>query len=210
MNKILIYWITIAALLLSGCASTFTSQVTTFHEWPSDIKDKSYVLDTIPGQENNPEYNLYAELLHNKLQNQGFIMSKDDNAAALKVMMEYGTLLNDFQLSVPLLGLGYDPFWQIHYSRLYRRAGFYSPYYPARSSGIWMMSDVVATRYFLHQLAITITDRKSGKKLINIKVSAERNNPEIALQMPYLIDSAFTEFPGQNGHTINVEVPILK
>lgn len=210
MNKFLIYWVMFAASLLSGCATTFTSQVTSFHEWSSDIKEKSYYLDTLPGQENNPEYNHYAELLRSKLQTLGFTDSKNGSGAALKMTMEYGSLLSELQVSMPFWGPGYDPFWQLHYARIYRRTGFYSPYYSARPGGAFMMSDIGARRFFLHQLAISITDNKSGKKLAHIKVSSEQTDPEIATQMPYLIDSAFKEFPGQSGRTTTVEIPISK
>lgn len=210
MKKFFIYWVVIMASLLSGCATTFSSQVTSFHEWPTDIREKSYILETLPGQENNPEYNHYAELLRSKLQSQGFLDNKDSKVAALKVTMEYRTVLSELQLSTPFWGPGYDPFWQLHYSRIYRRSGFYSPYFSGPAGSAFMMSDVGARRYFLHQLAINITDIRSGKKLAHIKVSSEQTDPEMATQMAYLIDSAFKEFPGQSGRTMNVEIPMSK
>ena len=32
-------------MLLTGCATTIRSDVTTFHQWPAQIEDKSYVFD---------------------------------------------------------------------------------------------------------------------------------------------------------------------
>lgn len=210
MKKLLTYWAAAAVILLSGCASTISSQVTTFHEWPTDMKEKTYALEAAPGQEMNPEYNHYAELLRSKLLSQGFIESKDSGNSTLKVTMEYGTLLTDMQLSSPYWSLNNDPFWQMHYSRVYRRSGIFYPYYFGRPGSFYAAPEVSAVRYFLHQLAVTITDRKSGKKLANIKVSSEQANPEISMSMPYLLESAFIEFPGQNGRTSNIELPVSK
>lgn len=210
MKKILYSLVTASALLLCGCASTITSQVTTFHEWPNDSKNKSFAIETMAGQENDPEYKVYAAMLREKLQGLGFNNSKDLNSAELKVVMEYGTLVSEIQLPMTYWGIPYDPFWQIHFSRFHRRSAFYYPYYFGRSNSFYMMSDFTATRYFLHQLTISISERKSGKTLANIKVSTEQISPRISKQMPYLLDSAFMEFPGENGRTSEIKLPISK
>ncbi|MES2047306.1 MAG: DUF4136 domain-containing protein [Pseudomonadota bacterium] len=210
MKKILFSLLTASALLLCGCASTITSQVTTFHEWPNDLKGKSFAVETMPGQESDPEFKVYAAMLGEKLQGLGYNNSKDLSSADLKVVMEYGTLVSAIQLPTAFWGIPYDPFWQIHYSHFYRRSAFYYPYYFGRPNNFYMMSDFSATRYFLHQLAISISERKSGKTLANIKVSTEQTSPRISKQMHYLLDSAFMEFPGESGNTKEIELPIAK
>lgn len=210
MKKILFYLAATTTLLLSGCASTVTSHVTTFHEWPNDLKEKSFALEPMPGQENDLEYKLYAAMLNEKLQSMGFTASKDINSSDLKVIMEYDTLVSEMQLPMAFWGSRYDPFWQIHYSRFYRRSGFFYPYYFGRMNSFYMMPDLNVTRYFLHQLAVSIADRKSGKTLANIKVSTEQNSSRISKQMPYLIESAFKEFPGENGRTNEIKLPVSK
>ncbi len=214
MKKFLFSLIAAGTLLLSGCASTITSQVTTFHEWPTDLKEKTFSVETMPGQENDPEFKVYAAMLGERLQGMGFNNSKDLSSAELKVVMEYGTLVSEIQLPMALWSPRFDPFWQIHFSRLNRRSAFYYPYYYpyyfGRQNSYYMMSDFAATRSFLHQLAISISDRKSGKTLANIKVSTEQSSPRISKQMPYLLESAFTEFPGENGHTSEIKLLISK
>jgi hypothetical protein len=210
MKRILFSLATVATLLLSGCASTFTSQVTTFHEWPNDFKEKSFTIETMSGQENDPEYKFYAAMLSEKLQGLGLSNSKDINSSELKVVMEYDTLVNEIQIPMALWGARFDPFWQIHYSRFYRRSAFFYPYYFGRLNNYYMMSDFTATRYFLHQLAVSISERKSGKTLANIKVSTEHISPRISTQMPYLLESAFKEFPGENGRTNEIKLPISR
>ena len=210
MKKILFSLLAVGVILCSGCASTVTSQVTTFHEWSNDLKEKSFMIEALPGQENNPEYKHYATMLREKLRSMGFVNGKDLNSSDLKVIMEYDTLVSEMQLPMAFWGLRYDPFWQIHYARFYRRYAFFYPYYFGRPDSFYVMPEFNVTRYFLHQLAISIADQKSGKTLANIKVSTEQISPRIARQMPYLIESAFKEFPGENGHTSEIKLPITK
>lgn len=195
-----------AALLASGCATSISSQVTRFHEWPADLKQQSYMLEKTGEQDADPEYQQYATMLNHKLQSLGFVEVKASQTAALKVSMTYSTMLSDLQLSAhPML---YDPFWRMHYVRAYPRSAFFYPYYFRRNSDFLWLSDVSARRYFLQQLEVKIVGRSSGKKLFDVRASTEQLNPEIAVHMPYLIDSAFFEFPGQNGKTVNVELPL--
>lgn len=46
--KALAILVAATSLLLSGCATTLRSNVTVFHEWPSDLPDKSYTFETLP------------------------------------------------------------------------------------------------------------------------------------------------------------------
>lgn len=198
------------AVLTSGCATTISSQVTRFHEWPADLKQQaqSYTLDKTIEQDADPEYQQYAAMLNHKLQSLGFIQASENQTSALKVSMAYGTMVSDLQLSTPFSPMIYDPFWRMHYARGYPRSAFFYPYYFRRNSDFLWLSDVSARRYFLQQLEIKMIERSSGKKLFDVRASTEQLNPEIALHMPYLIDSAFAEFPGQNGKTVNVDLPL--
>lgn len=193
-------------LLASGCASTISSQVTRFHEWPADLKQQSYTLEKAGEQDADPEFRQYAAMLSHKLQSLGFIEAKASQTAVFKVSMAYTTMVSDLQISTsPLF---YDPFWRMHYARSYPRSAYFYPYYLRRNNDFLWLSDVSARRYFLQQLEVKIIERSSGKKLFDVRASTEQLNPEIALHMPYLIDSAFFEFPGQNGKTVNVELPL--
>ncbi|MBI3285301.1 MAG: DUF4136 domain-containing protein [Burkholderiales bacterium] len=203
------------ALLLSGCATTFSSQVSVFHEWPAEMKDKSYIFERSASQANDPEYKSYEEQLRHRLQMLGFQEMAAGHTPALKVGMQYGSALSDIEYSFPWHPVIYDPFWRIHFSRAYYpRSGFYYPYYYpyyfGRPYGMWGMYEVTVRRYYLHQLEIAVTEMKSGKKLADIKVSSEQLSPEISNYMHYLIDSALQDFPGKNGSTRNVEVPLEK
>lgn len=216
MKKLFYLPAALFVLLMSGCASTFTSQVSVFHEWPAEMPDKAYAFAPSAAQANDPEYKTYEEQLRHRLQMLGFRETAANTMPNLKVAMQYGTTLGEIQYSYPWHPAIYDPFWNIHFSRgYYMRGSLYYPYYPypyyfGRPFGMWPTMDVTVRRYYLHQLEISIAEAKTGKKLADIKASTEQLSPEISLQMPYLIESALTGFPGKNGSTSTVELQLGK
>lgn len=54
---------TALALLLGGCATTIRSDVTTFHQWPAQMEDKSYVFEVPSPQDDTLEWRSYQELV---------------------------------------------------------------------------------------------------------------------------------------------------
>lgn len=196
-------------MLLSGCATTFTGQVTTFHEWPQQLSSTSYIVERLPAQENNPEYKVYEEELRQQLGLHGFQEVATGATPALKVNMQYATSPSEIQYSMPWGPSMMDPYWRLHFSRAYQFYP-YSPYYFGSPFYMLRTSDVTVRRYYLHQLEISISDFSNGNKLADIKASTEQLNPNITESMPYLIESALKNFPGQNGSTTNVEIPLNK
>ena len=196
------------SMMLTGCATTYSSQVSVFHEWPSTTQDKSYILERLPAQENDPEYKFYEEELRTELGVQGFKEIAPGATPALKIGMQYATTLSELQFIGPWHPAMYDPYWGMHFRSAYIYSPFgYGPFYGRRFHG---PIDANAVRYYLHQLEINISDYSSNKKLASIKVSTEQSDPNIAPQMPYLLESALQGFPGQNGSTVTVELPIKK
>ena len=51
------------ALLLGGCATVIRSDVTTFHQWPAQLADKTYLFETPPAQEDTLELRSYQNLV---------------------------------------------------------------------------------------------------------------------------------------------------
>ncbi|MBC3863729.1 DUF4136 domain-containing protein [Undibacterium jejuense] len=206
MKRFLSTAIIAASMVLTGCATTYSSQVSVFHEWPQGNQDKSYILERLPAQENNPEYKFYEEELRTQLGLHGFKEIAVGATPALKIGMQYGTTMSELQYSSAWHPAMYDPFWNMHF----RRAYLYDPYFPYYGRRLSGPIDINVTRYYLHQLEIDMSDFASNKKLASIRVSSEQTEPEISKQMPYLIESALQGFPGKNGSTTNVELPFNK
>jgi hypothetical protein len=205
MKRLLTHIGLLFSVLLTGCATTFTSQVSSFNEWSDNIQ-KTYIFERAPAQENNPEYKVYENQLRTRLGTLGFQETSGEVNPALKIGMQYATTLSEVQISDPWHPALYDPYWGLHFSRGYYFGRPYYPYFPGR---YYMRgTDLSIRAYYLHQLQITMSDFSNNKKLADIRVSTEELNPEISSQMPLMIESALKNFPGKNGSTVTVEIPL--
>ncbi len=72
MKRLIAVTMALSALLLGGCATTIRSDVTTFHQWPAQIQDKSYVFEAPPSFDNTLEYQSYQNLVRGQLAQLGF------------------------------------------------------------------------------------------------------------------------------------------
>src|SRR6476661_7145504 len=90
MKRIMIAAVASLGLLLGGCATVVRSDVTTFHQWPAQITDKSYVFDAPPVHDDTLEYRAYQDLVRGQLARLGF---RDAGAGkpALTVSMRFTT-----------------------------------------------------------------------------------------------------------------------
>ena len=125
MKKLMLFFTLACSLLLSGCATTFSSQVSVFHEWPAATQDKSFIFERAPGQENNPEHKLYEDMLRSRLQNLGFKEVMSGATPLLKVELQYATTLREIQYSPFWLPGIYDPYWSLHFQSWHLSPSFY-------------------------------------------------------------------------------------
>lgn len=187
-------------LLLSGCASTtIHSEVTAFHEWPSDLHDKVFVFERTREQDNNLEYRNYENLVRAQLTRLGFSEAAPAQPARLKVTLAYGIKVRDVRV---IEGALVDPFWYNSpiYGHRWRGRGYYGPYYDP----FWPVApptEYVENSYqiFTRRLEVMIAQAPSGKKLYDVTVVSEGTNGSLAAVMPYMVRSAFADFPGPSG-----------
>ena len=192
-----------ACLLLSACSTMIKSEVTAFHEWPQETQDKSYAFVLTKEQENNLEYRNYQNLLRTELQKLGFAEQSSAPPARLKVSMEYRMDSRDVRVVEPVaVDPWYGPGWY--------GPGFYGPYWPYYgyyhpfAYPYWYGSPMVEQResqyrLFTRQLKIRIARASDGKNLYDVTVNSEGTNGSLPAVMPYMIRSAFKDFPGPNG-----------
>lgn len=183
-------------VLLTGCASTIQSNVTAFHEWPAQMTGKSYVFERSKVQDGNLEYRNYENLVRTELQRLGFTEAGIHAAPDLKVNFDYQTAERDVRITQPVMvspGWGppyYGPGWPN------RHFPFYDPF--------WYGPPVVAysdTSYRLYSrtLHVAIARMADTKKLFDVTVKNDSKNALAASVMPYMIKSAFSDFPGPSG-----------
>jgi hypothetical protein len=197
MKRLLIAAGAAATLLLTGCATTIRSDVTTFHQWPAQMQDKSYAFEVPRPHEDTLEMRSYQELVRGQLAKLGF---HDSGAArpALLVSMHFTTT----DLPVRVVEPAYDPFFyspRYAYFGRHRRVwggGFYSPFYDP----FWGVPYETSTVHrYQRELRVAIRSAGDGKRLFDVTVqnlSGEMSTPRV---MPALVQSAFDGFPGPNG-----------
>jgi hypothetical protein len=187
-------------LLLGGCATTIRSNVTTFHQWPADLADKSYAFVPATPQDNTLELQSYENLVRNQLNRLGFHEAPADSA--LKVSMRFTTVDVPTQVIYP----NYAPYYASprfgYWGRRYW-GGWYSPWYDP----FWGRPfDVEEEHRYHRQLQLSIAQANDGKRLFDVtvrNVSKEMSTPVV---MPALVQSAFEGFPGPNGGSRVIEL----
>lgn len=194
-----------ASVLLTGCGTFIKSDVTAFHEWPSALADKSYVFERTKDQNDSLEYLNYENLVRGELNRLGFVEAPATTKPALKAAISYSINGRDVREVYPVV-LQPNPYW---YGPAWR--GYYGPYYGPFHDPFWFGPPIVETRVsqyqlFTRQLRIMLARMADGKKLWESSVVSEGSNGNLATIMPYLVRSAFTDFPGKSGVPRQVEL----
>ncbi len=199
-------------LLLSGCATTIRSEVTAFHQWPAALPGQSYVFMR-PTQPDLERQN-YEKLVRERLAKLGLQEAATGEPAALAVTMNYAvngrdvrvveTVLVDPWYGTPWYGPGYySPYWGW--------PGYGSPFY----GPMWPAMPVAREqqrRYtvFHRELKLRIDDVAKKQPLYDVTVKSDGEEGNLAKIMPYLIDSAFKDFPGKSGVPQVVELKMAR
>jgi hypothetical protein len=205
------HWLTVvlatASLLLAGCSTPVVrSNVTTFEEWPANLANKSYVFERTQEQSNNLEYRNYENLVRGELNRLGFKEALEGKTPELKASFEYGNTARDMRVIYPV---AVDPYWPGAFwpGPYWRHSPFYDPF--------WYGPPMVQQQdesyvLYTHHLRIVLARASDGKQLYNTTVISEGTYPSLAAVMPYMVRSAFSNFPGQNGTSRVVELEIKK
>ncbi|GAB3553976.1 hypothetical protein GCM10027343_41420 [Noviherbaspirillum agri] len=202
----------LSGLLLGGCASTIRSDVTSFHEWPATLPDKSYVFERTKEQNDSLEYLNYENLVRTELNRLGFVEAPANTKPTLKASISYSIHGRDVKEVYPVVvnpsPYWYGPAWRGYYGPGYWPGYYgYGPFYDP----FWFGPPVVEQRVsqyqlFTRQLKVVLAQMSNGKRLYETTVVSEGTNGSLATVMPYLVRSAFTDFPGPNGVPRRVEL----
>lgn len=196
----------VAGVLSAGCSTVpvVKSEVTAFHEWPAPLQDKTYVFERTREQDNNLEYRNYESLVRAELNRLGFVEASTTQAPRLKASLTYSVKVRDVREVYPVALNPYpimNPYW---YGPAWR--GYYGPFYDP----FWYGPPMVEQResnyqLFTRQLHIVLAQASNSKRLWETTVVSEGRNGSLAAVMPYMVKSAFADFPGKSGVPHQVE-----
>lgn len=188
MKRLFVILTMAAGMLLSGCAATAPttqSTVTAFHVWPDTVPDKSFVFDRTKEQQDSLEYQSYERFVEDALLLQNFTQNPANKPAHFKVSFHY-----DVKKSTRVVMEQRefaDPFWYMHPRRRYYDPFGYDAYQP------------VQIDVYERQLKLKIVDATLNKTVYEVTVNNVGRTPDLVRIMPYLVQSAFRNFPGPSG-----------
>lgn len=212
------HWTKLAALVLAGavltgCGTTIRSNVTTFHEWPQQLPANTYVFERTREQDKSLEYRNYENLVRAELNRLGLVEASPAVTPALKTSIQYGMKVRDVREVYPVVinQHWHNPAWRLRHGPFYDP--FYNSLYDPFYDPFWYGPPIVQQRettyqIFTRQLRITISRFADDRRLYETTVVSEGQNGSLASVMPYLVRSAFKDFPGPSGVTRQVDIKV--
>lgn len=219
----------VLSVLLSGCATRLTADVTRFHQWPANTLGATYAIAPVlqerqgaplPVNSQQPppsadetvalsdlEFKTYAGYLDQGLQAQGLVPAARPDQARMIVGMEVQSRRRTIQKRVPeyrpmlWMGMGYRWF---HWSY-----GPFAPWGGYYDDSLDWGERVVTQPVQQYRLRLRINDRGQSTAAAAptvFEASASYTGQPLALPvvMPYLVRAVFDDFPGANGKTQQV------
>ncbi|MES2016286.1 MAG: DUF4136 domain-containing protein [Pseudomonadota bacterium] len=202
MKNLLLIAAAALSLVLTGCASTVRSDVTTFHQWPADLQDKSFVIEAPLPQDDTLELRSYQGLVRAELAKLGFTEALS-GTPALKVALRFTTTDIPVRTIEPVYPAFYPRaqfmFGPIHHRgwggrRYWGASPFYDPFW----YGMPQVTEEIHHVY-RRELQVSIKLAGDGKRLYDVTVHNNSEEVSTPVMMPALVQSAFIGFPGVSG-----------
>lgn len=202
----------VAALWLAGCASTVTTEVTAFGQsgWQNDAP-RTYAFEHTPQQETQLDRQTYEQWLAAALAGLGFEALPAAQARYL-VSMDYDAAPGFVRVAETVYP---DP-WYGPWGPYWGPYGWYRPYGPwgwgpGWGPGYWppqtVVRDVPVT---FASLRVYFKDAKSGKRVYQVTARNTSEGGNLTSVMPYMIRSAFADFPLESGRPRRVTLEVEK
>jgi hypothetical protein len=198
IRRALLACVASGAVMLTGCASYVSSNVTAFQDWKGSDSERSYVFERSPAQQNDLEQRAYERLVGNELSTYGFRLT-NRAAAHYAVRLAYGQreTTGYAPQAVPLYAYG-------GWGGGWGRGWGYGPW--------WGPPPIVDMPYAAveSQLVIRINDLASGQEVYKVTSRNVGDDPSLPRVMPYLVRSALFDFPMPNGTTRDIRINVDK
>jgi len=192
MSRVLKYLaIVVTALVVTGCASKFKSDVARFHQLPRPSGELFVVVPKDEAKQGSLEFAQYANMVASRLAAYGYKRTADSDDAELIVKVDYSVDEGKTQIkSYPSTYGAYPyPYYYPHY---------YWPYY----SG-FDRDEIRSYVVYSRRLTMDIV-RPTGEMLFEGRVESMGRDNRLPEVMPYLVDAMFADFPGESGATQRV------
>ncbi|MDA0571061.1 DUF4136 domain-containing protein, partial [Burkholderia gladioli] len=194
-------WLASACVvLLSGCASYVSTQVTAFSDWSGSDATRTYAFTRDQDEQNSLEQATYENIVANELSTLAFRRVPAAQARYL-VALTYGIKGDLVNVPQPVYydpWIGPGPYW--------RGAGAWGGFGPWGPFPAGYVNQTY--RVYERSLTIRITERGTGREVYNVSARNSGGGGSLVTAMPYLARSALADFPLGNGSTRTVRLPV--
>ncbi len=200
--------VTLMAVALSACASTFRSDVTSFHTTIPAAGTKVVLVPIDESRQDSLEYRQYASSIQGVLEQNGFVGARDDNP---DYIIGFDISVSDGReriRSYPTGGFAGNFWWR----RGYAWGGWWDPYFPGGGfgpgfGGGFAGANITSRTVYLAQLHVEIRE-PDGTMIFEANVESESRSRRLTELVPLLAEALFEDFPGANGVTRRVKIDL--
>ena len=190
--------------VLAGCAigpQYVRTEVTSYNEWSTLPADRTYTFARTLELRSSLELKTFEEIVRDELAIQGFRLVPDPAQAALIVTLKPSVTGTRVRVRDPW---PVDPFWSPY--GFYGRRGF--GWYDRYGSPFYDFNDFTVD-VFHRRLEMDIDSRTTvGKRYYEGRVETSSQAESMKAVIPYMVRALFTDFPGNNGQTRRVDIPV--
>ena len=199
----------VAALGLSACANTLSTEVSRYQAMPAP-QGQTFVV--VPGEgmaaNGGLEFQRYAAIVAQQLQARGYAPAASPQSASMTVQLGYG--VDHGQVRIVDTGFSYGPYGDPFF---YPRFGFNSPFYYGWDDPFWYRyggfgrGGLDSYVEYHSQLDLHIRAAGTNQPLFDGRAQARSYTNRLDVVVPTLVEALFTGFPGRSGEVVKITVP---
>lgn len=205
--------VVIIALALSACASTFRSDVTSFHTLTPSAGAKVVLLPIDEKRVDSLEYRQYASSIQGVLENNGFVGARENKP---EYIIGFDVRVSDGREKIRAFPGGFgagNPYW----ANGFGWGGWWNPafQYNGGVGGFGAFgrgfggSNITARTVYLAMLRVEIRE-PDGTMIFEGTAETESRSRRLTELVPLLAAALFEEFPGENGKTRRIKLDLDK
>lgn len=220
LSRLAVRWLTVAVVLLAGCAMMVRSHVTRFHQL--DASPKKYVLVPTTEQEGSLEHSSYASLVRTRLNALGWSETPFDEAD-VAVFVQYAIGAGrQVVFSYPIMGQvptgnsnSTSTFNVTTYGSNYATGTVHRQTTNQTRLGI-VGAGAGTTTVFDRALRVdmvSVAEFKATNRVVSLYEGTVRSTGSsgvLSEVLPALVEALFKDFPGTSGRTTVVDVPLTQ
>lgn len=191
--------VALMAIALSACASTFRSDVTSFHTTIPAAGSRVVLVPIDEARQDSLEYRQYASAIQGVLERSGFVGARD---ADPDYIVGFDITVNDGREKIRAFNGGFGGgYWH----RGYAWGGWWDPYFG--NNAFLGNPQITARTVYLAELRIEIR-QPDGTMIFEATAETESRTRSLPELVPLLAEALFEDFPGANGVMRRIKIDL--